>query len=127
MIPPVIDFRLENHTYEIIASVNPFEITCHVVNLLGALIVFCTLSLLFFTDIGLAKSFRMIVNARASFKSKPIKALRNTRSIVYQNLLMVILTNLLVKEMLGYILAIEADRNHDLSLDPYVPTEVRGS
>ena len=53
-------FRLKNHTYEIIATANPFEITCHVVNLLGALIVFVTLGLLYVTDIGLGQFFLSI-------------------------------------------------------------------
>ena len=53
----IIYFRLQNHTYEIIATTNPFSITCHVVNLIGAFLVFVTLSLLCFTDIGLGKSF----------------------------------------------------------------------
>ena len=56
------DFRLKNHTYEIIATANPFEITCHVVNLLGALIVFVTLGLLYFTDIGLGQSILIIAS-----------------------------------------------------------------
>ena len=46
-------FRLRNHTYEIIASNNPFKITVHIVHWIGAILVFITLGLLFFTDIGL--------------------------------------------------------------------------
>lgn len=94
--------KLQNHTYEIIAITNPFSITCHVVNIIGAFLVFVTLSLLCFTDI----------------------ALRNTRCIVYQNLLLVIFTNLLVKEILSYILNIQTARNQDLTDLEYVPTEI---